>query len=180
MSLIPLCIDLDGTLIHCDVTQKSIGLFLKKKPLGIFQIFFWFTKGRAFLKKKLTEVVRLDVSLLPFNEDVLTLIKDAKSQSQPVILATACDEVIAHQVADFLGMFDEVIASDGIINQRAHQKAYTLSEKYGLKNFIYAGNSRDDLKVWIFAQKGFAVNIPKSVEKKLRKLETPIHIISRK
>ena len=180
MSPAPLCIDLDGTLIHCDVTQKSIELFLKKNPLGIFQLFLWLLKGRALLKKNLTKVVSLDINLLPFNKDVLSLIQNAKEQGHPIVLATACDEVIAHQVADFLGVFDDIIASDGVTNQRAHQKAYTLSEKYGLKNFIYAGNSKDDLKVWLCAQKGFAVNISKSVEVKLPHLKTPMQIISRK
>lgn len=180
MNPTPLCVDLDGTLIHCDVTKKSIEYFLKRNPLGIFQLFFWFLRGRAFLKKKLTTVTKLDISLLPFNEDVLALIHTAKKQNQSIVLATACDEVIAHEVSNFLGIFDDVIASNGITNQRAYQKAYTLSEKYGRQNFIYIGNSKDDLKVWLYAKQGFAVNIPKSVERKLQNLTTPVQIISRK
>ena len=138
----------------------------------------WLLKGRAFLKKKLGERVEIDVSSLSYNEQVTTLITKAKLKGQSVVLATAADERIAHKIAHYCGFFDHIIASDGCLNQRASQKAETLIKTYGEKNFIYVGNSKDDLKVWEHAQRAVAVNVSCSVARKLKNLSVFSEILS--
>ncbi|MBS0185962.1 MAG: haloacid dehalogenase-like hydrolase [Proteobacteria bacterium] len=174
----PLCVDLDGTLIREDVTQLTLLQYLKQNPLRSMKVLFWFLKGRAFLKKKLAEYTEIDVSSLSFNAAVIELIKEAKKKGQPVVLATAADRYIAQKVAQYCGFFDDVIASDGYLNQRAAQKAETLMKAYGEKNFIYVGNSKDDLKVWPHAKKAIAANASCSVARKLKNLEVSSEILS--
>ncbi len=174
----PLCVDLDGTFIDEDVTQLALWKYLKENPGGVMNLLFWFLKGRAFLKKKLGQKVSIDVSELSYNPRVMKLIQEAKDRGQPVVLATAADGKIANEVARHWGFFDRVIASDGFLNQRAGQKADTLVKAYGLHNFIYVGNSKDDLKVWQYAQRAIAVNVPSSVARKLKNLKVPSEILS--
>jgi len=174
----PLCVDLDGTLIREDVTQLTLSKYLKQNPLRGVKVLFWFLNGRAFLKKKLAEFIKIDVSNLSYNPAVIKLIKEAKKKGQLVILATAADHSIAQEVAQHCGLFDDVIASDGRLNQRAAQKAKTLMKVYGEKNFIYVGNSKDDLKVWPHAQKAIAANVSLSVARKLKKLKISSEILS--
>ena len=57
---IPLVVDLDGTLIKTDLLWESLARLLRRNPLRIFHVLFWWARGRAFLKKQLASRVRID------------------------------------------------------------------------------------------------------------------------
>jgi len=144
----PLCVDLDGTIISTDTLLESILLAGKQKPY-IFILFpFWLMKGRAYLKKKISEHAIPDVSLLPYKENVLNFIKEEKSKGREIVLASATDKRIADSVANHLGIFDKVIATDNNFNLRSRNKGNTLTELFGEKGFDYIGDSSADLAVW--------------------------------
>lgn len=145
--MLPLCVDLDGTLIKEDVTWKSVFLLIKKHPWKIGLLPLWLLRGRAYLKSCLGHRVTFDPQLLTYNDALLTLINTEKRQGRFVVLATAADATIAKTVADYLGCFDEVLATDIHTNLRATKKAQALCERFGEEQFIYVGNSKDDLKV---------------------------------
>jgi phosphoserine phosphatase len=144
---IPLVVDLDGTLIKTDLLWEHLARLLRRNPLSIFEILFWWTRGRAFLKKKLVERVNVDPSTLPYNEKFLAWLRQQKSAGRKIILATASDLKMAQPVADHVGIFDEVLASDGKTNLRSENKLKLLVEKYGERGFDYAGNSSADFAV---------------------------------
>ena len=50
---------------------------------------------------------------------------------RPRVLCTASDRLLVQPIADHLGVFDEVIASDGARNLAGHAKAEALVERYG-------------------------------------------------
>jgi 4-hydroxybenzoate polyprenyltransferase/phosphoserine phosphatase len=155
---VPLCVDLDGTLIKTDLIWESIVRLLKRNPAYFFAILFWWTRGRAYLKKEVGRRIRLDAVTLPYNKEVEEFIRAQRQEGRRVILATASDEQLARQVADFLGCFDEVLASDGRTNMRAHEKARQLAERFGPRGFDYAGNSSVDLPVWEQAREAIVVS----------------------
>ncbi len=62
-----------------------------------------------------------------------------------------------------LGVFDEVIASDGASNLRGERKADELCRRFGERGFVYAGNDRTDHAVWQHAAGAVVVNAPGSV-----------------
>ena len=64
---LPLCVDLDGTLLATDCLWESFVLRLKQNPLILFLVPFWLLKGKAFLKSRLASKVELDVETLPEN-----------------------------------------------------------------------------------------------------------------
>lgn len=164
----PICVDLDGTLIRNDVTIDAIRALIRQNFFNIFKIGMWFLRGRAYMKKRLSENVELDVSKLCYNKKFLDFIISKKNDGHQLFLATACDKSYAEKIADSLKIFDGVFSSDGVSNLRASAKAYALVTIFGERGFIYAGNSKDDLDVWEKSDACILVNPSKYVLKKIK------------
>jgi apolipoprotein N-acyltransferase len=134
--------------------------------LQVFQILFWWTRGRAFLKKQLVRRVKIDPATLPFHEKFLAFLREQKSAGRKLVLATASDLQMALPVAHHVGLFDEVLGSDGKKNLRGENKLKTLTEKFGERGFDYAGNSSADFAVWRGSREAIVVNASQAVLKK--------------
>ena len=160
---IPLVVDLDGTLIRTDLMWESLSRLLRRNPLAIFQILFWWTRGRAVLKQKLADRVRIDPAALPYHEKFLAWLRAEKQSGRKIILATASDFKLAQPVARHAGLFDEVLASDGRTNLRSENKLRALTQKFGARGFDYAGNSAADFAVWRGARRAVVVNASRRV-----------------
>ncbi len=155
---VPLVVDLDGTLIRTDLMWESLSRLLRRNPLAIFQILFWWTRGRALLKQKLAARIRVDPATLPYHDKFLAWLRAEKNSGRKIILATASDLKMAQPVAAHVGLFDEVLASDGKTNLRSENKLRALTEKFGAHGFDYAGNSSADFAVWHGAREAVVVN----------------------
>lgn len=160
---VPLIIDLDGTLIRTDMLIESGLNLLRHSPLNILQLPSWLLRGKASLKAHLASHYTCSAEHLPYNEQVLGLIHEARQQGRQVVLATASHESIAHRIATHLDCFDDVLASDQNHNLSGNRKAEALVTRYGSKGFDYVGNSRDDLPVWKAARKAIVVDAPGNV-----------------
>ena len=171
---VPLAVDLDGTLIRTDLMWESLARLLRRNPLAIFQILFWWTRGRAFLKQQLARRVNIDPAALPFNEPFLAWLCEQKSAGRKIILATASDLRMAKTVADHVGVFDVVLGSDGKTNLRGANKLKVLVQKFGERGFDYAGNSAADLAVWRGAREAIVVNASRSIAKQAAACSKPV------
>jgi len=159
----PLVVDLDGTLAHTDLFVESFVALIKQNPLYIFAALFWFLRGRAYLKRQVSRRVNLDVSVLPYHQELLGHLGEQRSHGRRIVLATGTDEQIARQVADHLDLFDEVFGSDGTTNLSGRRKRDCLVKEFGEKKFDYAGDGRKDIPVWSSARKAILVNVPESL-----------------
>ncbi|WP_114240532.1 UbiA family prenyltransferase [Dyella sp. C9] len=153
---VPLCVDLDGTLIRSDLLVESALALLARSPLALFSMLVWLLRGKAHLKQEIARRIELDAQYLPYNNDVLAWVKE-QQQQRLVILCTASDRQLAQRVADHVGGFDAVLASDGERNLSGTQKALALVGLYGERGFDYAGNAKVDLKVWKSARAAITV-----------------------
>ena len=81
------------------------------------------------------------------------------------VVATGADRKVASAVADHLGIFDSVIASDGITNLTGEKKLAAIRRSVGNRPFSYVGNHQDDLTIWREAKSGIVVNSSKSIER---------------
>lgn len=160
---VPLVVDLDGTLIRTDMMWESMARLLRRNPLAIFQILFWWTRGRALLKQKLAARVQVDPASLPYHEKFILWLREEKKSGRKLILATASDLKMAQPIADHVGLFDEVLASNGKINLRSENKLRALTEKFGERGFDYAGNSTADFAVWRGSRQAVVVNASRTV-----------------
>jgi 4-hydroxybenzoate polyprenyltransferase len=152
----PLCVDLDGTLIYSDLLIESALSLLKRNPFYIFTMLFWLTKGRANLKRQIAVRVPLNAALLPYNIELLTWLK-TEARHRLLVLVTASDISFANAVASEVGLFGNIIASDGKTNLSGTNKAQLLCKLYGNRQFDYAGNERVDLKVWAHSHTAIVV-----------------------
>jgi 4-hydroxybenzoate polyprenyltransferase len=162
--LIPLAVDLDGTLILSNSLIESVLILLKRNPLYIFAMPVWLLRSVAHLKKQIARRVAMDVSSLPYHMNLLYYLRNQhQDEKRPLILATGADENIARQIADYLHIFDQVLASDGKTNLSGVKKRDRLVKEFGAGGFDYVGNSRKDLVVWRSARRALAVGLPGSL-----------------
>lgn len=127
----PLCADLDGTLIASDTLWESFVACARTRPLALLRIPGWLLRGRAALKRGLAEAAGLDPASLPYREEVVAYLREARAEGRPVVLATACDQAVADAVAAHLGVFSAVIASDGERNLKGVRKREALEAAFG-------------------------------------------------
>jgi 4-hydroxybenzoate polyprenyltransferase/phosphoserine phosphatase len=157
-ALRPLCVDLDGTLVKTDTFAQALLLLLRTRPAALFSIPRWSANGLAAFKRRVAQEVGLDPAALPYNSLLLPFLKNERGKGRDILLVTASDSIPARAIAAHLGLFSEVIASDGITNLKAERKRDALVVRFGTGNFDYAGNATDDLAVWEAAGSLLAVN----------------------
>lgn len=164
--------DLDGTLIHSDMLHESVLRVFRDSPFEILRIPFLLLKGKAFLKQHIASKTEFDPQTLPYNEELLEWLTQQRAEGRKLILCTASDRKIADIIADHLGIFDEVIASDGVLNIAGENKAAALVQRFELHGYDYAGNSHKDLPVWSQADKAVVVNGSSELLKKAQDIST--------
>ncbi|HDS0949478.1 TPA: UbiA family prenyltransferase [Stenotrophomonas maltophilia] len=152
----PLCVDLDGTLLRSDILYESLLALLAHNPLYVFLLPFWLLKGKAHVKRQLASRVKLPAETLPYDERVLEILRT--TTQRPRVLCTASDRLLVQPIADHLGLFEEVMASDGRTNLSGSNKGEALAARFGERGFDYMGNGQVDLKVWAHAGGAFVVN----------------------
>jgi 4-hydroxybenzoate polyprenyltransferase/phosphoserine phosphatase len=174
--IVPLCVDLDGTVIKTDLLWESLVELLRRNPLYLFPVLLWWMRGRAYLKRQIGARVELDVTSLPYDHGFLQFLKDEKRRGRPILLVTASDRRPAERVAEHLGLFTDLLASDGNTNLRGQAKGVKLAEKFGVRGFDYAGNSTVDLPVWAQARHAIVVNGNARLTARAGKCSTVSHI----
>lgn len=161
----PLCVDLDGTLIHSDMLHELLLRLLGEQPLSVLRVPVWLASGKALLKQKLADRCDFDPSALPFNDGLLIWLRQQRAEGRRLVLCTASDQRVATAIASHLGLFEEVLASNGVVNLAGRNKAEILVARFGDKGFDYVGNSTADLPVWEHARRAIVVNASAAVQK---------------
>lgn len=155
---VPLCVDLDGSLILTDTLYESVAKLIKKNWLLGFLLPFWFWKGKAYMKQKLSEQVDLAVDRLPLHHEFYQWLQDEKAKGRQLLLVTGTHQKYAYAFARHYELFDEVIATTAHENCTSRDKARILFNKFGDKGFDYAANHTVDMHVWQYARNAIVVN----------------------
>lgn len=154
---VPLCVDLDDTLIRTDLFVEGLITFLRDYPAKVIPLLRWFRRGRAYAKTELTRFVTPAVDLLPFRASIIDLIIQRRKAGSKIVLATAAPQAWADKVAEHLGLFDEVIATSATDNCKGSRKEAVLVERYGAGGFDYVGDSAADIAVWRSCRVGYVI-----------------------
>ncbi len=152
-----LCVDMDGTLLATDSAWELTLSLIKRAPLTALLLPLWLLQGRAAFKQRLAQLSTLDVARLPFRSEVLSLLRQERARQRRLVLTTGADQTIAREIASHVGLFDEVLASDGKYNLSGEAKARRLCQQFGAHGFDYIGNSFADLHVWRYAGEALVV-----------------------
>ena len=153
----PLCVDLDHTLIRTDLLYECLVLLAKRNPFLFLLLPFWLLRGRSYLKRQLALRVQPEVHHLPFRRDLMNFLHQQKSEGRRLLLVSAADENLARAVQKHLGLFDDVIASNGVENVKGVNKARVLEQRFGRSGFDYVGDSKSDFAVWRSARRALVV-----------------------
>lgn len=166
-SMVPLVVDLDGTLTLTDTLVESVIQMARKNPLDVLALPFQLMRGRAAMKHFVTSRVLISAELLPYRTALLDYLRTERAKGRRLFLATAADSKIAEAVAAHLGLFDGVIASDGIRNLKGAEKLKAIQTTVG-DHFVYAGDSAADIEIWSSAQSAILAAVPGRIEDQLR------------
>ncbi len=162
----PLVVDLDGTLILTDMLHETALQACRDRPTDVLRMPGWLYQGKAVLKQRLARQCEFDAASLPYHGELIDWLRQQRASGRHLVLCTASDLSIANAIAEHLGVFDEVIASNGEINLAGRHKAEALEARFGEKGFDYAGNSHADFLVWKRARRAIVVNASASVIQK--------------
>jgi len=155
-SLTPLYVDLDGTFTKVDLLYESLVIALKTNPLIIFSCIIWLTRGRAYLKHKLSHLAHISAGSLPLNSDFYIFLLGEKAKMRKIILATASSEKYGKDISNNFPLFDSYICSDDKTNLKGTVKLLAIQSMS--ESFSYAGNSSEDFILFAHAEESFLVN----------------------
>ena len=172
----PICVDLDGTLLLTDSLAESLILLLRQNPFYLFLALIWLLQGRAYFKAAVASRTHLNPEQLIYNQNILTWLKVKKSLGHDLYLVTGANEKIAITIANYLGIFSGVLASKDI-NLVAKHKAKACNKQFGKYNYIYLGNSKNDLPVWQDADSVVCVTDSRRLENQCRQLGHKVEYI---
>ena len=127
--------DLDGTLCKTDTLHEAVLDLLAREPFKIFALPGWLARGKANLKAELADRNILDAENLPLNEDVISLLEQARQEGRRTALVSASDHRQVTAVAEATGLFDEAYGTAEGRNLIGATKAEFLTEHFGEKAF---------------------------------------------
>jgi phosphoserine phosphatase len=154
----PLCVDLDGTLVKSDTLMDSLLVLARTRPLALLQFPAWLLRGKAAVKAEVGARVALDVRHLPYNRALIEFLEAERGEGRKVYLATGADQTLARRIADHLGLFDGVLASDGTTNLTGGNKLEGLRQQFGEAGYDYVGNAGPDVPLLQHAKTAMLAN----------------------
>ncbi len=154
---VPLVVDLDGTLVHADLTLELCLLHIRRWSIvAVLQLASWFLRGRAAAKAKLAQLYRdqMVVAALPISTLQET---DLYKQATHRALVSGSPHSLVVRIAAQIGGFDLVRGTQGSVNLIGAHKAAFLVATYP-DGFDYVGDSKHDIEVWRAARRAYAFN----------------------
>ena len=143
-----LVVDLDDTLIRTDSLVENFWLACSVKWNTPLLALVALPQGRLALKQRLGDIIAIDPARLPYNEDVLDIIRQWRARGGRIALVTGATQATADAVAGHLGLFDEAHGSADGINLTGTRKACFLEERFGPAGYSYIGDAPADIPVW--------------------------------
>lgn len=171
---------MDGTLLRGDSLVESLSRLLRTDPRLLFFLPAWLARGKARFKEEVARSACIDPASLPYNEEFLAYLRSERAEGRRLLLVTASHQKPAQAVAEHLGLFDEVIATDGLRNLSGREKRKELVRRFGESGYDYAGDSAADLEVWPGAREAIVVNASPRVLRKLGDRATKVFQTSRR
>jgi 4-hydroxybenzoate polyprenyltransferase len=167
---LPLCVDLDGTLVKSDTLVDSILVLARQKPLTALRLPLWVFLGKAAFKAKIANEVTLNAAYLPYNRPLLQFLEQEHATGRPIYLATAADEKLAAAVAVHLGIFTDTLASNGSNNLAGAKKLDAFRTNFP-QGFCYIGNAKPDAEILAASSQPMVANPHRSLRTAMRRAQ---------
>jgi 4-hydroxybenzoate polyprenyltransferase len=168
---IPLVVDLDRALVRSNLQLESFFAHLGQHAAGLGETVRALCGGKAALKSHIAATTALDAAQLPYDDDVLNLVRTSVADGVPVYLVSTSDEQQVRAVVAHLGLFTGWFASSASENLSQAAKAQRLIDAFGSGGFDYVGHGADDHPIWAVARKRIATRESKAVRANLAALD---------
>ena len=147
-------VDLDQTLVRVDLLQERLLVAIVRNPLILFQAIFWFLSGgHVRLKTEIAARCSVDAIHLPYNEELLSFLREERRAGLSLVLATSAPYAWAYAVARHLNIFDRVLATDEAHgNLKGERKLAIIQQDSGGGPFGYVGDAPYDRPIFEAAQ----------------------------
>jgi 4-hydroxybenzoate polyprenyltransferase/phosphoserine phosphatase len=156
-----LVVDLDDTLIQTDSLFENFWSAWSVKWHTPFVAMAAVTRGPLALKQTLADIAMIDPTRLPYNDDVLDVVRDWRERGGRTALVTASLQATADAVAAHIGLFDEAHGSADGVNLKGPDKARFLQDRFA-GGYTYIGDAAVDIPVWEHAAHAVTVNPSKA------------------
>ena len=176
---LPLCVDLDGTLVKSDTLLDGLCVLARVHPALLLHLPTWLAHGKAALKREVTARAPLEAAHLPYNDELVLYLREQAASGRPLYLSTGADHELAANVAEHLGLFQEVFASNGHTNLTGEHKLRQLEDRFGRGGFAYVGNSRADLPLLTASAAPMLANPSAGLQSALKRKKIPVRNIFR-
>jgi len=160
--LLPLAVDLDGTLLATDTLHEGLVAALVRDPGSVPGLLRSLLQGRAHFKQQVSRAAPANAAILPLRKPFVEWLETQRAAGRRLHLVTAADQSVADAVAGHLAIFDSATGSDGTRNLKGSEKAAWLRERFP-DGFAYAGDSHHDLDVFAAAEEIVLVNTSPAV-----------------
>lgn len=177
MEIVPLIVDVDGSLVSDDLLIEGVLRLLADSPLNIFKLPFWLVSDPSTFRRRVERSVPLPPETLVFNPMVTEEITEAKAAGREAWLVSRSDKLVVAPIAETVGATG-YFASDEYLNLVGQARANFLVKKFGAGGFDYIGNSKCDLAVWKHARHAIGVNLSENVVRELKKLDKSVRFLS--
>ena len=172
----PMCVDLDRALLKTGACWESVLLLARQAPWLLALLPWWLLRGRAYFKRRLARQVIPDAASLPYRAEVLDFLRQRRAAGESLVLVSAADERLAHAVAEHLGLFDHVIASDGRMDCAGAVRLFAIRNHLGRRDFAYLGSSAADLIICEAAAEAYLAAAGDGVLRQARMVCDPVEL----
>jgi 4-hydroxybenzoate polyprenyltransferase len=145
---LPLCVELDHTLIKTSLSQEALLQAVKRRPWLVPMFFIWWLQGRAIFKRRIAELAPMDMEQVPCRPGVLEWILARKAEGRELFLMASCDPLLANGIAHRFGIFSDVLSGDGQTAFGEREKSRELLRRFGQQAFDYVGPGTRNLSIF--------------------------------
>ena len=160
--MIPVFVDMDGTLICGSTSSLEIKMYIKKYGLAYLagKILKNSLNSRLKLKTWISNQ-KFDEITYKFDQEIVSFLLKSQALGSELILATASPASSTNRVMSQSPIeFDQIISSNDKTNLKGYKKLAAIvkwMESKGNQDFIYIGDSFADLKIMKNASESFFV-----------------------
>ena len=107
-----LVVDLDQSLLKIDLFMEVLARSLINNPRVFFKTILLVIYNKAKAKNFIAKNTKMEWDILPYNNSVIDIITDYRAKGYRILLATGSPKVFAQPIAEYLGLFNDVIATN--------------------------------------------------------------------
>ncbi len=165
---LPIVVDLEGTLLVADTLDEGMATIVFARPVKLASAVLALLQGRSAFKTAVAGSQKIDIDALPVRENLLQWLREQRAQGAALHLVTSSHQSIADAVARRFGIFDSATGSDpDISGDRFHLKGQAKCDHLRQRfpdGFVYCGDSRTDIPVFLAARAVVLCDPPASAE----------------